>query len=235
MPVIVGARRLAADCDGTSLMEFALGLPLILAMGGYGVELSNLAITNLRISQAALQLADNSSRVGVSSGQVTTQLREGDINDVLQGTRLIGNGISLTTRGRVTLSSLENVQQSYDTAPVQRIHWQRCIGLRSDTGYGSSYGAPSTTAGSTATLANAGIAAPNGMGDSGAQVTAPSGAGVMFVEINYQYRPLFGSMFVSASKLHYVASFLVRDRRDYAQIYNPNPQATPSTCDKYTA
>ncbi len=39
----------------------------------------------------------------------------------------------LNPGGRIIVSSLENVQQSYDTQPVQRIHWQRCIGLRGST------------------------------------------------------------------------------------------------------
>ncbi|NWO96523.1 hypothetical protein, partial [Escherichia coli] len=82
-------------------------------------------------------LADNASRVGLFSGQTTIQLREADINDVLQQTRLHGSAIDLTTKGRVTLSSLENVKQSYDTAATQRIHWQRCIGTLSGTSYDS--------------------------------------------------------------------------------------------------
>lgn len=242
---------LPADTRGAALLEFALALPIVMAMGGYGVELANLAITNLRVSQVAMQLADNASRIGVNTGLPTYQLREGDINDVLQGARLLGGGLNLTTNGRVTLSSLENIAQRYsdhadDTAPVQRIHWQRCIGLR--TGYGtatatawdSSYGAvaPLATAGTDPTYANRGTDS-SGMG-SNPVVTAPSGAGVIFVEINYQYQPLFGTLYVSPTKIHYIASFIVRDRRDFYRIWNPVPPAgtpTPvaSTCDKHTA
>ena len=42
-------------------------------------------------------------------------------------------------------------------------------------------------------------------------------------------------MFVGNRLMHYTASFVVRDLRDYAQIYNPSPAATRMTCDKYTA
>jgi hypothetical protein len=73
------------------------------------------------------------------------------------------------------------------------------------------------------------------MGDSGAQVTAPGGSGVMFVEVNYLTKPLFGTWLTSPARIHYVASFIVRDRRDFGQIYNPSPTATRMTCDKYTA
>ena len=229
--------RLKLDRRGTSLMEFALAMPLLLTLGGFGIENAILALTSMRISQAALQLADNASRIGVTPGNTSIyQLREGDINDVLQGARLFGSGTKLTTYGRVTLSSLENIQQGYDSAPVQRIHWQRCIGAKNGSSYDSSYGTTSTTAGTSSTFMNAGSAS-NGMGDSPV-VTAPPGSGVMFVEVNYYYRPLFGNLFMKPTKLHFVASLIVRDRRDFSQIYNPTtpagtPQPVPSTCDKY--
>jgi Flp pilus assembly protein TadG len=232
------ARRLRHDDGGLALLEFALSLPLVLAMGAYGIELSNLALANMRISQYALDLADNASRVGQSSNLASVQLRESDLNDVLTATALEGQALNLTTRGRITLSSLENVQQSYDTAPIQRIHWQRCIGALGTTandGYDSSYGTAPVAAGTTATQANAGTAQASGMGDAGSQVIAPSGSGLMFVEINYNYRPLFGSLFVSTTKIHYIASFIVRDKRDFSQIYNPSPGQTRSTCDLHNA
>ncbi|MBA2935898.1 hypothetical protein HZF05_17600 [Sphingomonas sp. CGMCC 1.13654] len=224
---------LRRDTSGLALLEFALTTPLVLLVGGYGVELSNLALTNLRVSQIALNLADHASRVGLSSTLTTTQLRESDVNDVLEAARLEGSGIDLTTHGRVILSSLENVQQSYDSTPVQRIHWQRCIGLMSGTGYDSTYGTTSSTAGTVATSGYAGTAAPNGMGDTNYMVTAPSGSGLMFVEINYKYQNLFGSLFVGSKTIHYIASFIVRDKRDYSMIYNPSPAASRSTCNVY--
>lgn len=242
-------RRLRHETSGIALLEFALGMPVFLALGGYGVEVANLALTNMRISQYALQLADNASRIGVNSGLTVYQVREGDINDVLQGVRLFGASAKLTTYGRITISSLENIQQSYpaspasnDAAPVQRIHWQRCIGLADvkstdpiPADFGSSYGTTTVTDGTTATPGDNGTDAPTGMGDTGSKVNAPAGTGVIFVEINYRYHPLFGSLFVGPTKLHYVASFIVRDKRDYAQLYNPGSSAVPSTCNRHTA
>ena len=223
---------------GLGLLEFALGMPVLMGLGGYGVEIGNLAVINMRVSQYALQIADNASRIGVTNGLATYQLREGDINDVLQGLRMFGQGAKLTTYGRVTISSLENVKQSYDTAAVQRIHWQRCIGMRggtADPGFDSSYGSTTSAAGSTATAANAGTTATNGMGDANAMVTAPVGTAVIFVEINYQYPRLFNSLYMSPAKIHYNASLMVRDKRDFSQIYNPSPAATASTCDLHNA
>jgi Flp pilus assembly protein TadG len=229
------ARRLSRCSSGLALIEFAFTLPLVLAMGGYGIEISNLALAHLRTSQYALEVADNMSRVGTLTSLSVEQLRESDVNDVFQGLRLEGKLASITTYGRITVSSLENVQQSYDSAPVQRIHWQRCIGLKSGAGYDSSYGTTSITAGSDATVVNAGTTMTAGMGDAGAKVNAPAGSAVIFVEINYDYQSLFGTMFVPKTKLHYVASFIVRDKRDFSRIFNPTPAAIPSTCALYTS
>lgn len=227
------AARLWREQRAVSVMEFALGAPLLMTLGGYGLEVSNLAITNMRVSQYALQIADNASRIGVNSGLATFQVREGDINDVLQGLRLFSAGSKLTTFGRVTVSSLENVQQKYDDDNVQRIHWQRCIGMKSGSGFDSSYGTTSVSAGTDGTSGTEGTDTPDGMGDPGKQINAPDGTGVIFVEVNYQYQPLFGTLFVNPTKLHYVAAMMVRDKRDFSQIYNPTPTAVASTCDKH--
>ncbi len=221
--------------SGFAATELAISLPVILYAGGYGIELANYSIVNLAVSQATLNLADNASRVGAMTALSVVQLRESDINDVLQGTRLQGSGIRLTTFGRVTISSLENIKQSYDGAAVQRIHWQRCAGVRSGVGYDSSYGTTQTTDGITPTSGAAGTTAATGMGDAGFMVNAPVSSGLIFVEINYDYQPLFGSMFVPSRKIHHVASLIVRDKRDFAQIFNPNPAATRSTCNLHTA
>ena len=232
------AGRLRRDSSGLALIEFAFTMPLLLGLGLYGVETANLALMNLRISQIALNLADNASRVGDSS-LATQQLREVDINDVLQAVRYQGKSINLTTQGRIIVSSLENIQRTYadgtsDSAPVQRIHWQRCMGMKTGAGYDYSYGTTSATAGTDLQQSNAGTATPNGMGDTGAMVTAPSGSGVMFVEINYNYKPLISNYLLSSStRLHYIASFIVRDPRDFSRLFNPSPTATKATCNLY--
>jgi hypothetical protein len=228
-------QNLWRDRRGASLIEFSLSLPLVFFLGSAGIEYANYARVELQVSQLALNPADNASRVGLSSALAATQIREVDMNDVLTGARLQGSGLGLSTHGRVIISSLENVQQSYDTGVVQRIHWQRCIGLKSGAGYDSSYGTTSTTAGTDATAANAGTAMPNGMGDAGYKVNAPSGVGAIFVELNYEYQPLFGTIYIKNRLIHTTASFVVRDLRDYTQIYNPNPAATRMTCNLYSS
>lgn len=226
--------RLLADRSGLAMLEFALTLPVVLTLGGYGIELSSVALTNMRISQYALNLADTTSRLGLDAGGGVVQLREADVNDAFQGIRLAGASIGLGTNGRVTLSSLENIKQSYDSTYVQRIHWQRCFGKMSGPGYDSSYGKTKITDGATNTAGDSGTTT-TGMGPASSPVSAPQDNAVMFVEINYTYTPIFGSMFMAPQVIRYTGSLLVRDNRDFRQIYNPSPAATASTCDKYTS
>jgi len=253
--------RLRRDTSGVALIEFAFSLPILLTLGLFGLETANLALINLRVSQIALNLADNASRVGLLNDIQIEQLREVDMNDVLQAVRNQGQSIGLTQYGRVTVSSLENADGT------QRIHWQRCIGLIGSPGYTSNYGITSTngqssganydpTAGvNTASSGDNSASHPGsvatgapgqvgivGMGDNAADaVQAPLKGGVIFVEINYRYQPLLGNAAIIApllgttdKRIHYTASFVIRDNRDLSQLYNPSPQATPSTCDKFT-
>ncbi len=228
-------RRLARDRRGLALIEFAFAGPLVLALGLYGVEMGNQALTHMRISQIALTIADNASRMGGMQATNIEQMRESDINDLFQAARLQGGNIKLGTYGRITVSSLENVQQGYDTAPVQRIHWQRCMGMKSGADFNSHYGATTSNAGSTATLANAGVTMTGGMGETGRKVNAPDGSGLIFVEINYQYQPVVSGWLATPFTIRYVASMIVRNNRDFRQIYNPLNAATPATCNLFAA
>jgi Flp pilus assembly protein TadG len=78
-------KSLRNDTSGLALVEFAYSLPLLLGLGGYGIELANLANTNVKISLAATALADNMSRVGLESVLSTVQIRESDVNDSFIG------------------------------------------------------------------------------------------------------------------------------------------------------
>ena len=208
------------------MLEFALALPVVLPIGLYGIELANYSMVQLKLSQTAMALADNASRVGVDTGLATQQIREVDVNDILQGARLQSGGIDLTTNGRVILSSLETT----GTIPRQYLHWQRCVGLKSGSTFDSSYGEEGDGANWWDFF--------QGMGESGEPVTAPVGSAVMFVEINYQYQPLISKYFLGEPHLHVVSSFIVRDNRDLgAGLTNPNPSvpaSKKSTCDRYS-
>jgi len=218
------------DERGLAFIEFAYSLPFVLMLGVLGIETANLAVTNMRVSQIALNLADNASRVGERTQFATQRLREADINDVLQGVALQGDDLDFTRRGRITLSSLEA-----DGDGVQRLHWQRCIGMRSGGGYDSTYGTAPVTAGTQPGPSYAGTLMPDGMGPDARKVRAPNNSGVMFVEVNYDYRPIIDLYGMGERRIHYTASFIVRDNRDFSQVFNPAPTATAATCDRYSA
>ncbi len=207
--------NLRDSCSGTALLEFALSLPVVIAMGVYGMETSNLALAHMRVSQVALNLADNMSRIGQESTLSLRQLREVDINNSFQAARIQGGNYNITTHGRIILSSLEN-----DPTNGDWIHWQRCVGLLNKS---SSYGEEGDgEAGETFT----------GMGEPGKKILPPANGAVMFVEIFYNYQPLFNMNLFGTTpvQIHYKAGYTVRDPRDLSQVFNPAPAATQSLC-----
>jgi hypothetical protein len=215
--------KLLRDRRGVAMLEFALTLPIVLPLGLYAVELCNFGLRQLQLSQATLTLADNMSRVGVDTNMATQQLREVDINEVMEGLRLQTAGLALTTRGRITISSLEvkNGQQW--------IHWQRCIGAKRAPEFDSSYGKEG----------DGGVSGTpfKGMGAANQLVKSPDRAAVIFVEVNYDYQPLITRYFLGESKISQVASFIVRDNRELDRgITDPAPAApVRMTCDRYTS
>lgn len=209
--------RLRKDTSGVALLEFAYSLPILIGLAGFGLEMSNLAIVNTRLSQAAMALGDNMSRVGVASTLSATQVREADVVDSFIGMKKQTGELALTEKGRVILSSLER-----NSDGGQTIKWQRCIGKKVvGTSYPLGLGATGTSF--------------PGMGPASARITAPPNSAVMYVEIKYDYQPLFTTMFIPARVITYEASFIVRDTRDLTQIFNPSPGATQHFCNVYTA
>ena len=209
------ARRLGCSESGLAAVEFALTAPIIMTMFLSGAELTNFAITRMRISQVALHVADNASRIGTNSLLTSPQISETQVNDLLIGANLQAGTLNLATRGRVILSSVE---PDPSNAGKFRVHWQRCYGAKS---YTSPY--PAQGASNLA-----------GMGPAGQQVTAPTGGGVIFVEVAYDYQPLISARLVPTTVIKDIAAMTIRDDRDYngngnTGLYN-SEAATPSTC-----
>lgn len=213
-------QNLTKNRSGAALTEFALAAPLLLTAGLWGVETANTAMAQMRVSQAAVLVADNASRVGETSLLGEVKLYESDINDVFYGVHLqTGNGLDLYENGRVILSSLEVVPGTEDQ---QYIHWQRCMGALQRT---SSYG-------DAGDGLSGGIP---GMGPSGEEIIAFKDEAVMFVEVVYTYQPLVSDMFAQTEEISATAAFNVRDNRDLDRIYqrdeyDPDPVAA---CDVY--
>ncbi|WP_422921395.1 TadE/TadG family type IV pilus assembly protein [Sphingomonas donggukensis] len=206
------ARRLRADTGGLALLEFAFILPIFLVLSLTGAELTNYVITRMRISQLALQIADNAARIGSGSQLQAKTISETDINDLLTGAGLQGGELDLYPRGRVMISSLEPMT-SPNVAKLYKIAWQRCRGTKT---YDSPY---------DNTLTNI----SSGIGPTGRKVTAPDNGAVMFVEVAYDYKPLVKTSLSPSSAITEFASMMVRDRRDTSKIYNTE-NATKSTC-----
>lgn len=214
------ARRLKRDRSGLALIEFAFTLPIFMGLGFYGVEVSNLAITQMKMSQIALNMADNASRIGTLNATLGAKvISEQQINDVFQAAALQAGSAGLYQDGRTILSSLEVNAQGGQT-----IMWQRCKGMEPED---SNYGAQGTGA--------TGTSFP-GMGPSGDTIQASTGTAVMFVELHYTYHPLFGSMFMEDRELYQEAAYTVRDSREIGKEPSNNVSSgRKSTCDKYDA
>lgn len=204
-------QRLRRDTSGVAAVEFALTAPIVLSIFLSGAEITNFTITKLRISQIALHVADNGSRVGSDSVLGDKKVSEAQINDLLIGANLQAGTLDLQHRGRVIVSSVEPMASD---ATKMYIHWQRCYGGKV---YPSTYG-------------DQGASNLTAIGPAGKQVTSvPSGGGVIYVEVAYNYKPLVSSRLVPTTVIKDVAAMVVRDDRDFTGLYNTEG-ATASTC-----
>lgn len=204
------------------MVEFAFVAPIVLMLGLGGMELANLAATHMQISQTAMQVADNASRIGDRNALAAEKIYESDINDLLTGADIYaGPRIDLFENGRVIVSSLE---QNEDGG--QWIHWQRCVGkLEVDSSYGKA-GKGETGTGFS------------GMGVTGQELTAPADGAVMFVEVVHTYEPLvsaqIASQFVDSLQIRSESAFTVRGNRDLTGVFAESGVST-ADCGKYEA
>lgn len=184
-------RVLRDDRRGVSFLEFALILPVLLTLGLYGTEMAYMATVNMQVGQMAASIADNASRLGqTDNSAVTPTVTETQVDSVMAGALAEGAAFDFARNGRIILSSLE-----VNSSGRQYIHWQRCRGGLSTL---SKYG----KAGDVVT----------GMGDP--LITATANSAVMYVEVSYDYKPLFGTMFVDAPRFRREAAYIIRDDRN---------------------
>lgn len=225
-------RDLWRNSDAVILIEFAYSLPILMGLAFSAVELANLAIVNMQISQIAMTTADNVSRALQSVRLNPVVLREVDVNDALVGARIQGGGgrdlsnqdvgpgrVDLFGKGRVILSSLQR-----DANNRQTIFWQRCKGqLRVNSSYGAQGATEGVTSGFT------------GMGSGSARVQAAPSSAIIFAEVTYDYEPLVGAWALGTFRIRREAAFYVRDERDLSRINNPSPAASVSNCNVYNS
>jgi len=194
-------KRLRPDESAISMVEFGIALPVMVLMGVLGIEVTSMASAHMQVSQLALSVADNASRLGqTDNGAVTPTVAESDIDAVMFGAIKQGEALDFENNGKVILSSLER-----DTATGrQYIHWQRCAGeLERDSAYGND----SDESGLTGDILA-------GMGAADRSVSASAGQAVMFAEVYYTYQPVFVGEFASGVVFKQEAALLVRDDRN---------------------
>jgi hypothetical protein len=217
--------RLRRNQSGLALTEFALSIPIFTGLGMYGTETAYRAVAQMQVSQAALALADNASRIGQTGNTgVQPTVQDSQIVEALVGTRLQTDNLDLLENGRVILSSLEFKKIASESNREQQfIRWQRCKGMRNFT---SAY----------VSGINTSNAAFTGVGPAGA-VKAIEGSAVMYVEIQYAYQPLFGELFAEGVVINQEAAFTIRDDRNLAAGINNDmtPTTGAATCNKFDA
>lgn len=222
MKALSSVRKLGSDRSGMAVVEFALCLPFVVLMTMTAAELTNYTTTKMRMSQLALQIADNASRIGTGTVLSNKTISEKQINDLLTGANLQSGKLGVFANGRIILSSI----QPGVAANTYVVKWQRCKGAKNFTS--ATYYAAGTTERSS-DPANA--ANPY-------KVTPPPSGAVMFVEISYTYQPLIGTRFQPFSDIRETAAMTVRDNRDYAGgtngIYNTE-NAPVANCSTFSA
>ena len=225
--VLAAWRQLVtADSSGAVIIEFAFVMPLFLLLSMTALELVNLALANMRMSQIAMTAADNLSRAKTSVPLGLPRLREVDINDTLLGVDIQGGDLfDVLGEGRIIVSSLQRTSTGRQT-----IAWQRCKGRLNVT---SRYGAEG------ATQPGSGTAGFQGMGTGATRLRTEANSAIIFAEVIYDYDPIIGDWLLGTIRIRKEAAFYVRDDRDLVGgpqgngMYNPTPAATPSSCNVF--
>lgn len=189
-------RAVQRDRRGLALTEFAFAAPIFLVLVMTGLELSNLALAHLRVSQMAMTVADN-------AGRVTAGIDEANIYEVFTGAEYVGGGLDFENNGRLVISSLQHNQLT-GRDEGQTIVWQRCWG--DDTSIEPAYGEQGD--GKTDSSLR------QGLGSGSNRITALRDTAVMFVEATYDYQPLVSTGFFPPPTIRYESAFNVRGRQN---------------------
>jgi len=223
------------DSSGLAVIEFAISLPFFMTLTIGGFELANYAQTLMTLNQITIHTADSAARITQGNPLTDRQVSEQDINDVFAGTIREGESlfldgehefvdpsteeISLRGNARIILSSVEPVTDLDPDNPKFRIRWQRCVG-EADF-YSSNFGDVDTAT------------EIDSIGPDGQEIMPPDDTGLMFVELQYYFRPLIVNGFskLTERNITQTASMVVRDKRDYSEILDNDSSVQKSICD----
>jgi hypothetical protein len=222
LPIRQKLARLRRNESGLALTEFALSLPILLTLSITFMEFSSYVNAYMRVSQIALSVADNTGRIRQSI-DVT------DVDAAMIGARIAGESINLGPNGRVIVSMIEDNGETGDDAG-QQITWQRCFGAKNVP---SSYG--NELDGDTDDEFE------DGFGPEGNKIMATPEDGLMFVEISYDYDPIFpvGNAMIGnlgGKTIHATAAYPVRERESNELTNGDNnPPEKQRLCSDFTA
>ncbi|MEC3910891.1 TadE/TadG family type IV pilus assembly protein [Sphingobium sp. CR2-8] len=204
-------RSAIADQSGVSAVEFALGLPVLIALTMGGAEAANMAYTSQQLGDIATMSAD-------SVGRVKESINNGTVTDILSAMKTISDKIDLRNRGRIIVSSIQPVVNDAGNVTNQKLRWQRCTGaLVKSSAYSSTEGA---------LLGADGIVV-----SSNRKIAASKDNEMIFVEVYYTYRPLISSAFLGTPQMSAIAAISVRERSNN----DIGAGGTVSSCSTYAA
>lgn len=212
---MTGRRRgIASDRRGIALIEFAIVLPVLVVLIMGGAEIANYTIARQRVSQLALQIADNASRIGDQAVLRNRPISEKQINDLFVGAQLQGGNLDLLRQGRIIVSGL-----TVNAQGGQWLQWQRCYG---NFVAASHYGQQGD--------GTSGTSFP-GMGPAASRVVATATSPVVFVEIAVRYTPVISAAWTPQRTITEIAALAVRDDRDTSGSGVQNSEnAAVATC-----
>ncbi|MEN2786575.1 TadE/TadG family type IV pilus assembly protein [Sphingomonas qilianensis] len=209
------AKKFCADNRGLALVEFALAAPVLITLGLAGAEVTNMAVSVMRVNQISTAISDNVARVRDS-------IDEADVNEALLSAKTIGASLNFTARGRVIVSSVE--PNAATDATGQYIRWQRCTGTLNVPASQPQYGAQGKGQ-NDATLPY--------MGPTGRRIVAGQGSALIFVEVTYRYQPLVTAELFGTPIIRSESVYNVRERS--SQVLGTAPGTTASLCSTYAA
>lgn len=210
------ATAIVNDRRGLAMIEFAMALPVLLALALTGLETTSYAIATMQVHQIATGVADNVARVRDS-------ISDGDVNEALLSANLIGKGIDFGSRGRVVVSSVSSNGLTGSKAG-QWIRWQRCSGALNNSDSQPRYGTEDK--GKTDNSLKF-------MGTAPRQIAASGTNSLIFVEVTYTYKPVVGDAILGSRTIRSEAVYSVRERND--ENIQSVAGVTARTCNTYSA
>lgn len=174
-------RLFARDHRAVSLMEFAMVLPLIVALGMGGMELTNFILAHQKVERLAATSADLLARTKVKPN-------ERQVNDGFTAIDVMSKPYDLRQQGRVILTGIIGTANPTTGNLENKVAWQRCDGdLNGQTSaYGSEWTATNDFADGPA------VTLPN-------NIQLSIGHMVVISEVFFRYRPMISSAWLPTS------------------------------------